>query len=337
MFLLLLFAAPTICLEGGTIVINGLDPKTVTTADVAVFVEPRSKDQPCLLGETRRDGGKIVFVPRFPLTAGVKFRVVVGGSEIVIGAPKIEKDPVATVRVFPSADVLPENQLKFYLHFSVPMSQGDVYRHIQLLDDKGKPVELPFLELDQELWDASGKRFTLFFDPGRIKRGLKPREEVGPALVEGRSYTLVIKRDWRDEDGTPMKATFTKGFKVAPPDDSQPDHKTWKISPPIHGDDKPLRVTFPKPMDHALTQRMIWVTDVAGKRIAGEIELSDHETVWTFKSVGSWRSGDYFLVADTRLEDLAGNCIARPFEVDILRPVEKKITAQTVRVPFRVK
>ena len=75
-------------------------------------------------------------------------------------------------QVYPSADRLPENQLKFYLHFSAPMSQGDCYRHIKLLDARGKAVDLPFLELDQELWDPTGTRFTLFFDPWRIKRAI---------------------------------------------------------------------------------------------------------------------------------------------------------------------
>ena len=74
-----------------------------------------------------------------------------------------------------------------------------------LLDAAAKEVDLPFLELEQELWDSSGKRFTLFFDPGRIKRGLKPREEVGPALEEGKSYTFVVDRAWHDAQGDSLK------------------------------------------------------------------------------------------------------------------------------------
>ena len=34
------------------------------------------------------------------------------------------------------------------------------------------------------------KRFTLFFDPGRIKRGLLSQQELGIALHEGKRYTL---------------------------------------------------------------------------------------------------------------------------------------------------
>jgi hypothetical protein len=79
------------------------------------------------------------------------------------------------------------------------------------------------------------------------------------------------------------------------------------------------------------------VTDEAGERIAGEIKLGERETVWTFTPAKPWKAGAYQLVADTRLEDLAGNSLGRPFEVDVLRPVEKKITTKTVSVPFRVK
>src|SRR5207244_1417841 len=114
---------------------------------------------------------------------------------------------------------LPENQLKFYLHFSAPMSRGESYRHIQLLDAAGKPVESPFLELDHELWDPEGKRFTLFIDPGRIKRGLKPREDLGPVLEEGKRYTLVINRAWTDAEDNLLKETYRKTFTVGKPDE----------------------------------------------------------------------------------------------------------------------
>src|SRR5262249_48641390 len=160
---------------------------------------------------------------------------------------------------------LPENQLKFYLHFSAPMSRGDVYRHIKLLNAAGKPVELPFLELVDELWDRDAKRLTLLFDPGRIKRGLKPREDLGPVLEEGKSSTLAIDRGWPDAEGNPLKDSFRKPFKVTAREDRRPDPKTWKIEPPPAGTAKPLTVRFPRPMDHALLNRVLWVTDANGK------------------------------------------------------------------------
>ena len=41
-------------------------------------------------------------------------------------------------------------------------------------------------------------------------------------------------------------------------------------------------------------------------------------------------------MVDKRLEDLAGNSIARPFEVDEFHTVQSKVTSETVRLPFQV-
>jgi hypothetical protein len=318
---------------------------------LAVYVDRGGKPragQPAVLGSYRVEKGVLRFQPRFPLAPGLRYRAVFdpaalpGGKgdpvETVLALPKPAPKPAAVVRqVYPTADRLPENQLKFYLHFSAPMSQGDSYRHVKLLDAKGKAIDLPFLELDQELWDPSGKRFTLFFDPGRIKRGLKPREEVGPALEEGKRYTLVIDRAWPDADGQPLKETFRKSFSVAAPDDTPPDPKKWKLQLPLAGKRDPLRVAFPEPMDHALLHRLVWVADAAGKKVPGKVDVAERETAWLFTPDAPWGAGDYHLVADTRLEDLAGNSIGRPFEVDVLRPVERKVKTETVKLPFRVR
>ena len=93
---------------------------------------------------------------------------------------------------------------------------------------------------------------------------------------------------------------------------------------------------FGKPMESALALRMLWVEDGAGKRVAGKASLSDHERVWTFAPAAAWRPGAYRLVADTRLEDLAGNSIGRPFEVDMRRPAGKAVRRATAKVGFRV-
>jgi hypothetical protein len=309
------------------------------------------ENQPAVLGSYRVEGGALRFEPRFPPVAGVKYGATFrpsrlpgrpgGGGEAVraeFELPK-SKPAVATVvrHVYPSRDRLPENQLKFYLHFSTPMSRGEAYRHIRLLDEAGKPVELPFLELDQELWDPEGKRFTLFFDPGRIKRGLKPREEVGPALVDGKRYVLVIDRGWLDAEGNPLKETYRKSFRVLAPDDTPPDPKTWKVEPPPADGTAPLTVRFGKPLDHALLQRLLWVVDQRGKQVTGTVGVTDEETRWHFTPERPWKAGRYELVVDTTLEDLAGNSVGRPFEVDRFRPIQREVKATTVRLPFEVK
>jgi hypothetical protein len=296
--------------------------------------------KPGMLGESSVVAGVVRFVPRFPLRPGLRYVAVLksGGEthELPLLIPAKKREPSAFVAaVYPSADRLPENQLKFYIHFSAPMSQGGSYTHVKLLDEKGKAGDMPFLELDQELWDPEGKRFTLFIDPGRIKRFLKPREDLGPALEQGKKYTLVIDKSWRDADGTPMKASFTKAFTVGPPDEKQPDVKKWKLSAPTGRE--PLRVAFGKPMDHALALRLVWVEDGAGKRVAGTAALAEKESVWLFTPAAVWKPGKYSLVADAEVEDLSGNSPGRPFEVDVLRPVEKKVETKLFKVGFEVK
>src|SRR5581483_2512625 len=120
------------------------------------------------------------------------------------------------------------------------------YSRITLLDAVGKKIDYPFHELDEELWDPSGKRFTLFVDPGRIKHGLKPREEVGPVFEAGKSYTLVVDAGWPDAAGNPPEEGYRKSFRAGPAEEKQPDIKNWKIQPPPANTKEPLTVMSPK-------------------------------------------------------------------------------------------
>ncbi len=52
--------------------------------------------------------------------------------------------------------------------------------------DQGRAIVDPFVEIEQELWDASGKRLTVLFDPGQVKRGLRRHNKSGPA-ADGRA------------------------------------------------------------------------------------------------------------------------------------------------------
>jgi hypothetical protein len=244
--------------------------------------------------------------------------------------------PASITQIYPSADRLPENQLKFYIHFSAPMGRGEAYRHIHLLGKNGQ-VDRPFLELGEELWDPAMRRFTLLFDPGRIKRGLKPREEVGAVLEEGHDYTLVIDRDWPDALGRPLAGETRKSFHVLPPAGAPLDTATWRIESPAAVSRSPLTVRFPQPLDHSLLERMLWITDASGQKIAGAIDILDAETCWQFAPTEPWRAGQYQLVADVELEDLAGNSIARAFDVDVFDPVQAHVETNSVAVPFEVK
>jgi hypothetical protein len=293
--------------------------------------------------------GVIRFEPRFPLTPGVRYLVRFDPSRLPGGGTgkpitttfQLPKPPVvattAVRHVYPTRDRLPENQLKFYIHFSAPMGRGEAYDHIRLLDAAGKTIERPFLTIGEELWDPAGTRFTLFLDPGRIKRGLKPREESGPVLEEGKSYTLVIDTGWWDAAGNPLKAGYRKSFKAGPEVERPVDPRQWKVTAPPAGSREPLVVRFPEPLDHALLQRVLWVTGPDGGGVVGTVAVSDEETCWRLTPEKPWRAGGHHLVAETILEDLAGNAIGRPFEVDVFHPVQKRLQTDTIKVPFEVR
>ena len=179
-------------------------------------------------------------------------------------------------------------------------------------------------------------RFTLFIDPGRIKRGVRPLEEVGPALQDGKRYTLVIDRKWKDATGNAFKQTFRKTFKVGPPDREPPDPAQWEIQSPKSETRGPLTILFPESMDHALAQRAIGVAAIR-RTVSGMITIEDEERRWTFEPADSWRRGSYKLLIQTIIEDLAGNNIGKPFEVDVFEGVQRQLTNATANLLFEVR
>jgi hypothetical protein len=316
---------------------------------LAVYAGP-DESLPPMLGTYGIESNTVRFTPQFPPTPGVTYRAVFRPANLpgaktkaapltaIFETPARTATPTTVVsHVYPSVEVVPENLLKFYLHFSAPMSRGRSYEYIRLLDSNGKQIELPFLELNEELWDQTQTRLTLLIDPGRIKRGVLPLEEIGPSLEAGKSYTLSISRAWQDGNGNPLKEDFQKHFRVGPPDRTPPDPAQWRIETPKAGTRTPLTVTFPEPMDQALTQRVFGVVLASGVTIAGQVALTEQERRWEFTPVGPWLTGNYHIVIQTTLEDLAGNNIGKPFEVDLFEGVKRHIETQSLKLPFTVR
>ncbi len=291
--------------------------------------------------------GGLKFRPDFPFERGVRYRASLrpdalpGLAAYARSQTKLfhrERPALAAstaVReIYPTAGELPDNLLKFYLHFSAPMSGGRIYEHIHLRDEAGNDVELPFLEIDEELWNPGMTRLTLFLDPGRIKREVRPLEEIGPALRSGHRYTLVIDSGWLDAQGAPLKSRFEKTFSVLPPDRTPPEPARWKMDAPKAGSRTGLVVRFDEPMDHALALRMMSVHRTEGGRVEGQARLSHHERTWTFEPVEAWPAGRFHLAIRNTIEDLAGNNIGKPFEVDLFERVERDLSDETSQVPF---
>jgi hypothetical protein len=300
--------------------------------------------RPPLAGTYSLSEGRIRFVPQFPLVPGRDYVAILRAEpnakqiRVTLAMPKPPPGQrVAITGIHPSASRLPENTLRFYIHFSGEVARGGVYAHLSLIRDDGVEVLEPFLEVPEELWSADGKRLTVLLHPGRVKRDLVPREELGPILEEGRSYTIRISGRWEDTEGRPLVAGFTKTFSVGPPDDEPVEPAHWMLMPPRAGSDGPLIVRLPKPLDHGMLNRVVWVVDASGESVPGTMTVGGAERVLTFAPRTPWRRGEYRLVIDTRLEDVCGNRVGEPFEVDVFKPVTRTIESRTVERSFAVR
>ena len=248
--------------------------------------------------------------------------------------------PTTFVRaVYPTSSVLPMNLLRMYVEFSAPMTSGRSYDFVKLYADGDSLVEEPFFTGGGavELWDPDHTRLTLLFDPGRIKRDLKPHEELGLPLRTGKRYRLVIDSAWRDAAGAPLVRSFVKEFSVGPQDRALVRTADWRMTIPGAGTRDSLMVTFPEPLDHALLTRLLTVRDSSDGRIDGDIVVSEHAMRWAFVPRTPWNRLPYRLHVDTELEDLAGNNLKRLFDVAPGDTAAIGVSAPVVRLPFQPK
>lgn len=321
---------------------------------LAVYVgsEP-SQDLPPVLGKYKFQSGSIVFQPQFSLDEGKTYTAVFNPNSVVKKYPlfqagntplqkiinipyRVEHEQTTVTKVYPTSNELPENLLRMYIYFSQPMSKGGVYQYLQLLDENGKEVELPFLELDEELWDPMQQRFTLLFDPGRIKKELKPNLDSGLPLVAGHSYTFVIKKEWKDANGHSMQDDFYKEFNVIPSDTKTPNPKDWKLTPPKKDTKDQLIIQFDEPLNHAMAERLIVIKDYEQNILDGSVIITNHETEFQFFPVQSWEGNEYSVHIDPAIEDRAGNSIMRAFDRDLSKSLQPHYT-ETIILLFSAK
>jgi hypothetical protein len=314
-----------------------------------------SADRPAVLGTYSISDGAIRFEPRFPFDPGRRYLAIFDPArlpppgrgptapwpsrriEASISLPAPEKHATTRiVEVYPTAREVPENQLRLYIYFSAPMGLEGGLDHIRLLDETGRATEDPFLPLNVDLWNADRTRYTVLFDPGRVKRGVLPNEQMGRSLTNGRTYTLVVDESWRDAEGQPLAAPFRREFRVGPSDEHPIEPTTWRLDAPSAGTRDPLIVSFPKPLDYGLLQRALSVWTARGDRLEGDMRIEAFETQWIFTPRAPWRAAEYRLIASSTLEDVAGNRIGRSFEVNALASSRGENEAGSAAVPFRL-
>lgn len=216
--------------------------------------------------------------------------------------------------VYPTADNLPENLLRFYIYFSQPMQRQDILSSVYLADSDGNKVEGVFLENRFDLWSPDSSRLTLLFDPGRVKTGLVAHNAMGRALIPGNDYQLIVETSTKDSQGCNLARQFHKTFKATAADYDVPDLNLWNISQPKQGSSEVLTIDLNGKMDHVSLAYRIRVTDSEGQTVVGKIELAQQEQQWMFIPDHPWNQNLYQVVVDPRLEDVAGNRLTGLFD-----------------------
>ena len=147
---------------------------------------------------------------------------------------------------------------------------------------------------------------------------------------------LVISPEWKDARGLNLQDEFVKEFEVVASERRPIDVENWNLETPPAGTTKPIWVNFDRPMDFALSRRMIGVADLNGREILCEPILETGETRSSLRPLSPWKSGVYALWVVTTLEDLCGNNVGKPFEVDVAETGGRRIEARTVKRKFSV-
>jgi hypothetical protein len=290
-----------------------------------------------LVGDTLR------FTPRFsasPATNYVaRFRPHGGTSGMLLvewrSAPP--GAPTTIVRaIYPTVDTVPMNLLRMYVEFSAPMSTGRAWEYIKVYAEPDSLLSEPFFTGGDaiELWDPDKTRLTILFDPGRIKSDLKPREERGLPIRQGKRYRLVVDSAWPDSHGRPLAAGHVKRFLVGPMDRSVVMPAEWRVVAPRANTRDSLLLRFPESLDRALLQRLIVVRDSAGAAVNGEISIGPGERRWWFTPHGVWGHSRYHVEVDTELEDLAGNNVRKLFDVTLGDSSSGAPSGRTVQIGF---
>lgn len=306
-----------------------LDEQQIPNADLLrVYTKDPKQDPglPAMMGTYQRVDDNFIFCPRFPFIEGRNYWVwfldnskpnpkeTVLSLEIPtrrsLEAPKV-------VNIFPSTDLWPANQLKFYLHFDQSMQAGFLQHYLKIYDARGRALQAPFLDMAQELWDMEQKRLTVWFDPGRIKSLLIPNQQMGSPLHANQTYRLVVKKGWPAANGLPLAEDQIKVFRTGHKDQQKPIPESWEVTTPSADTKQALVIYFQESMDMAMLQSGIAVLDQQAQIVPGKTVVGLEEKSWCWIPQQAWKVGTYRLRISTDLEDLAGNNLIRLFDTPI--------------------
>jgi hypothetical protein len=223
--------------------------------------------------------------------------------------------------ISPAARSIPANTLRLYVSFDHP-ARGVVSTHdLRLLDDSGRTIDGAFMDFGQDLWSPDGRRLTVLFDPGRVKRGVEGYGESAAPLQVGHSFTVEV-------------AGKRFRYQVTPAVRSAINPQTWHLALPKAETREALTVTFDREMDDALLRDQLEIVDARGRPQSGQMKASSSGRVWSWRPKHGWRIGAYRVVVGNSLEDVSGNRVGEALDHEVGSPDAAR---ESVAVPFTIK
>jgi hypothetical protein len=218
------------------------------------------------------------------------------------------------MKIYPTADSIPINILRFYIEFSEPIREKNALMNVHLSEDGGKDLSHVFFDNNYELWNENRTKLTLIFDPGRVKTGLIANKQMGRALKSGAHYQISVDSLFTTMSGSHLTRNFVKKFVAIEEDTLAPALAKWKIKVPCSDSRLPLVVNFQEPIDHISALGYLIITDNKGEKMQGNLLLKKNENEWEFTPTRKWKRGEYKLFVNDRLEDIAANNLNGNFD-----------------------
>jgi hypothetical protein len=106
---------------------------------------------------------------------------------------------------------------------------------------------------------------------------------------------------------------------------------------PEPGSKDAITIHIDQSLDFSLLSSALSIADNDNKSIAGIWSIGNEEKSIRFTPEANWAAGQYFLLVETRLEDLAGNNINRPFDLDTKNNKEAIGKDEVVSIGFDIR
>jgi hypothetical protein len=323
--------------------------KSVFRVTVVRDLSAESDHLPSVSGRCVFLKDEIHFVPTFPFERDVRYRASFDLSgleayhtneavtlDFAIPSEDEATEPTTVTQIYPSCEILPENLLRFYVHFSNSMQRGRALEQIAFLDSDCQPLTDALYRPPVELWDRAMRRLTVLLDPGRLKRWVGPNIALGPPLQAGRNYILEIGSGMIDRNGRPLREPYRRHFLAGEPVREPIAVKDWQLYRPATGGREPLALTFIRPLDRALLPDSIRIESEDGSVIEGGVDVDQCETRWKLTPDSPWSAGAYRVRVDSRLEDVCGNTPAGAFERPLGRSADSATGPERISFAFRL-